>query len=126
MEQPNTDQERLNPLNDFAFQKAMGEPGDETQLMSFLNAVLERTGKGSIKSVTIRPDKDLPAELIGGKTSKLDVLAVLANGTKVNIEVQIKNYYNMEKRTLYYWSLKFTRDFQQGENSTWPIPCTAG
>jgi hypothetical protein len=27
--------ERLNPLNDFAFQKAMGEKGDEVQLISF-------------------------------------------------------------------------------------------
>jgi predicted transposase/invertase (TIGR01784 family) len=107
---------RLNPLNDFAFQKAMGEPGDETQLLAFLNAILERTDKGNLKSVTILPNKDLPAEIVGAKSSKLDVLAELADGTKVNIEVQIKNYYNMEKRTLYYWSLKFTRDFKTGED----------
>jgi hypothetical protein len=36
------DKERLNPLNDFAFQKALGEKGDEVQLMAFLNAVLTR------------------------------------------------------------------------------------
>jgi predicted transposase/invertase (TIGR01784 family) len=94
----------------------MGEKGDEPQLMAFLNAVLERTGKGSLKSVTILENTDLPAEFIGGKASKLDVLAELADGTRVNIEVQIKNYYNMEQRTLYYWSLKFTRDFQSGDD----------
>ncbi|MDR0908854.1 MAG: Rpn family recombination-promoting nuclease/putative transposase [Spirochaetaceae bacterium] len=108
--------ERLNPLNDFAFQKSMGEKGDEEQLLSFLNAVLERTGKGSLKKVTILENKDIPAEFIGGKASKLDVLAELADGTRVNIEVQIKNYYNMEQRTLYYWSLKFTRDFRSGDD----------
>jgi len=32
---------RLNPLNDFLFFKIMGEKGDEIQLLSFLNAVLE-------------------------------------------------------------------------------------
>jgi predicted transposase/invertase (TIGR01784 family) len=84
--------------------------------MAFLNAVLERTGKNNLKSVTILPHKDIPAEVIGGKASKLDVLAELADGTRVNIEVQIKNYYNIEKRTLYYWSLKFTRDFKAGDD----------
>jgi len=36
---------RLNPLNDYLFQKYMGEKGDEEQLLSFLNAVLSRTGE---------------------------------------------------------------------------------
>jgi predicted transposase/invertase (TIGR01784 family) len=108
--------ERLNPLNDFAFQKSMGEKGDEEQLLAFLNAVLERTGKGSLKRVIILENKDLSAEFVGGKASKLDVLAELADGTRVNIEVQIKNYYNMEQRTLYYWSLKFTMDFHAGDD----------
>jgi predicted transposase/invertase (TIGR01784 family) len=121
-EQRQAAKQRLNPLNDFAFQKAMGEKGDEIQLMAFLNAVLERTGKNNLKSVTILPQRDIPAEMIGGKASKLDVLAELANGTKVNIEVQIKNYYNMEKRTLYYWSLKFTRDFKAGDDYANLVP----
>ncbi|MDR0908333.1 MAG: Rpn family recombination-promoting nuclease/putative transposase [Spirochaetaceae bacterium] len=108
--------ERLNPLNDFAFQKAMGEKGDEPQLMAFLNAVLERTGKGNIVELEILENKELPAEVVGGKMSKLDVLAKLADGTKVNVEVQIKNEYNMEKRSLYYWSLKFTREFTSGSD----------
>jgi len=88
--------ERLNPLNDFAFQKALGEKGDEIQLLAFLKAVLARTGKDRIESVEILEDKDLPAEIIGGKAGKLDVLAKLADETKVNIEVQLANQYNME------------------------------
>jgi hypothetical protein len=42
--------EGFNPLNDFTFQKAMGEKGDEIQLTAFLNAVLRRNGKDHIKS----------------------------------------------------------------------------
>jgi hypothetical protein len=34
--------ERLNPLNDYLFMKYMGEKGDEEQLISFLNAVLQK------------------------------------------------------------------------------------
>jgi predicted transposase/invertase (TIGR01784 family) len=92
--------ERLNPLNDFAFQKAMGEKGDEVQLTAFLNAVLRRTGKDRIESVEILEDKDLPAETVGGKAGRLDVLAKLEDNTRVDIEVQLANQYNMERRSL--------------------------
>jgi predicted transposase/invertase (TIGR01784 family) len=107
---------RLKILNDFAFQKAFGEKGDEPQLLALLNAVLERTGKGNLESVEIIEAKDLPAELAGGKSGKLDVLGKLRDGTKVNVEVQIKNRYNLEKRSLYYWSRKYGGDFKSGED----------
>jgi predicted transposase/invertase (TIGR01784 family) len=108
--------ERLNPLNDFAFQKAMGEKGDEIQLIAFLNAVLKRTGKDHIESVEILEDKDLPAEVTGGKAGKLDVLARLADDTKVNIEVQLANQYNMERRSLDYWAWHYIKGIGAGQS----------
>jgi predicted transposase/invertase (TIGR01784 family) len=116
---------RLKILNDFAFQKAMGEKGDETQLLAFLNAALERTGKGKLESVEILENKELPAEIVGGKSGKLDVLAKLPNGSKVNIEVQIKNQYNIEKRSLYYWSRKYAWNFQSGNDYLDLVPVIA-
>jgi predicted transposase/invertase (TIGR01784 family) len=98
---------RLKILNGFAFQKALGEKGDEPQLLAFLNAVLERTGKNNLESVEILEAKDLPAGTAGGKAGRLDVLARLPDSSKVNIEVQIRNQYNIEKRSLYYWSRKY-------------------
>jgi predicted transposase/invertase (TIGR01784 family) len=108
--------ERLNPLNDFAFQKAMGEKGDEVQLMAFLNAVLGRTGKNRIESVEILEDRDLPAETAGGKAGKLDALAKLADNTKVDIEVQLANQYNMERRSLDYWARYYTKGIEAGQD----------
>jgi predicted transposase/invertase (TIGR01784 family) len=107
---------RLNPLNDFLFQEILGRKGDETQLMGFLNAVLRRTGKDHVESVEILEGKDLPAEEKDGKFGKLDVLARTVDGTKFNIEVQNKNEYNMEKRSLYYWCRKFVRGIGSGED----------
>jgi hypothetical protein len=78
---------RLRILNDLAFQKALGEKGDEPQLFAFLNAVLERIGKNSLQSVEIMEGKDIAAETAGGKSGRLDVPAKLASGAKVNIEV---------------------------------------
>jgi predicted transposase/invertase (TIGR01784 family) len=111
---------RLNMLNDFVFQKVMGEKGNEPQLLSFLNATLARTGRANLSSVNILEDKDLPAEITGGKAGKLDVLASVSErgdqDTLVDVEVQIKNQYNTEKRILYYWSRKYVWKFPSGED----------
>ncbi|MDR0908760.1 MAG: Rpn family recombination-promoting nuclease/putative transposase, partial [Spirochaetaceae bacterium] len=120
--QPEQTIERLNPLNDFAFQKAMGEKGDEPQLISFLNAVLERTGRNRITQVSIADNKEIPAETAGGKLTRLDVLATLEDGAKVNIEVQNRDEFNMEKRSPYHWALKYTRDFRQGQDYAELVP----
>ncbi|MDR2952471.1 MAG: Rpn family recombination-promoting nuclease/putative transposase, partial [Treponema sp.] len=107
--------ERLNPLNDFIFFKIMGEKGDEFQLLAFINSVLKRTGKGKLQSIEIIENKKYPAETIGGKSCILDVLAVLDNGDKVNVEVQLKNLNNMNRRTLFYWSREFTQSLSAGQ-----------
>jgi hypothetical protein len=65
--------ERLNVLNDFLFFKVMGEKGDEEQLQGFLNAVLGRTGKDRLVSVEILGNRTFTAEVIGDKSSILDI-----------------------------------------------------
>ncbi|MDR0586872.1 MAG: Rpn family recombination-promoting nuclease/putative transposase [Treponema sp.] len=99
--------ERLNPLNDYIFLKIMGEKGDEEQLLAFLNAVLERKGTYAIESVEIIENRTITAEVIGDKTSILDVRARTAAGERVNIEVQLRNLGNMDRRSLFYsqWGL---------------------
>ncbi|GAP73466.1 hypothetical protein SAMD00024442_92_4 [Candidatus Symbiothrix dinenymphae] len=108
--------ERLNPLNDYLFLKCMGEKGNEVQLLAFLNAVLHRTGKDNLQSVEIREDRMFSAEIIGDKTSILDVRAKTADGTKVNVEVQLSNMGNMDKRSLFYWSRDFSESLEKGQD----------
>jgi predicted transposase/invertase (TIGR01784 family) len=94
----------------------MGEKGDEVQLTAFLNAVLRRTGKDRIESVEILEDTNLPAETVGGKAGKLDVLAKLADDTMVDIEVQLHNEYNMERRSLDYWAWHYIKGIKSGQD----------
>ncbi|MDR3174376.1 MAG: Rpn family recombination-promoting nuclease/putative transposase [Treponema sp.] len=108
--------ERLNPLNDFIFLKIMGEKGDEEQLLAFLNAVLGRNGTDAIVSVEILENRTLNAEVIGDKTSILDVRALTAAGQRVNVEVQLRNLGNMDRRSLFYWSLEFSRSMESGQD----------
>jgi predicted transposase/invertase (TIGR01784 family) len=108
--------ERLNPLNDYIFQKLLGEKGDEEQLLSFLNAVLERTDKDKLITVEILTSKILTAEIIGDKMSILDIVAKTDNDTRVNIEVQLRNYGNMDKRSMFYWGKEYTRGLEAGQD----------
>ena len=107
---------RLNPLNDYLFIKVMGEKGDEVQLLGFLNAVLGRTGNDRLSSVEILENKTFSAEILGDKSSVLDVRAELQDGTKVDIEVQLCNQGNMDRRSLFYWSKEFTKGLKSGQN----------
>jgi predicted transposase/invertase (TIGR01784 family) len=84
--------ERLKPLNDFIFKKTFGEKGDEEQLLSLLNAILKRTENNKLMSIEIIEGKTITAEIIGDKTSILDVRAVTFDGTKINIEVQLLSH----------------------------------
>ena len=72
--------ERLNPLNDYLFLKYMGEKGDEEQLLAFLNAVLQKTGRNEIVSVEIEGDRMLTAEIVDDKYSILDLRATTGVG----------------------------------------------
>jgi predicted transposase/invertase (TIGR01784 family) len=107
---------RLNPLNDYLFLKYMGEKGDEEQLLAFLNAVLQRTGKGNMKSVEIIENKMLSADIIGDKASILDLRSVAADGTRINIEVQLSNLGNMDKRGVFYWCLEYAKGIEAGQD----------
>jgi predicted transposase/invertase (TIGR01784 family) len=94
----------------------MGDAGCEEQLKSFLNAVLASTQEMPIESIEIVENKTLTPEILGAKTSILDVRAKFGNGAKVNVEVQLKNEYNMDKRSLFYWAWEYTRGFEAGHD----------
>jgi predicted transposase/invertase (TIGR01784 family) len=111
----------FNPLNDYLFYKVMGEKGDEGQLLGFLNAVLGRTGKDQFTSVEILENKTFTPEVLGDKSVTFDIRAVLkgdsqAINPRVNVEVQLRNRHNMDKRSLFYWSREFVKSLKAGEN----------
>jgi predicted transposase/invertase (TIGR01784 family) len=108
--------ERLDPLNDFLFLKFMGEKGDEEQLLAFLNAVLKRTGKDHLQSVEIVSYTSFTGDIIGDKSSILDIRALTNDGTHVNVEVQVRPPGSMSRRSLFYWSKDFSRSLKSGKD----------
>ena len=107
---------RFDPLNDYLFLKVFGEKGDEVQLLGFLNAVLGWAGDDRLVSVEILENRTFTAEFMGDKASVLDVRAKLSDGGRVNIEVQLSNLKNMDKRSLFYWSREYAAGIKGGQD----------
>jgi predicted transposase/invertase (TIGR01784 family) len=104
---------RLNPLNDYIFKRLMEETN---HLIAFLNAVLDAKDQQRLISLEIINNKELTAEMLYDKTSRLDVWAKTADGMQLNIEVQLTNQHNMDKRTIFYWGKLFLDEIKQGED----------
>ncbi|PGO63994.1 ATPase, partial [Bacillus cereus] len=104
---------RVNLRIDFAFKQLFGTKGNEEILMGFLNAVLQRTLSSPITSLTLE-DPHLHKEYKEDKLSIMDVRAALETGELVNIEIQIANKHDIQKRSLYYWSKLYASQMQEG------------
>ena len=92
----------LDPKMDFVFKNIFGSEKNPKILISFLNA-------------TLKP-KYLNKDYIEDKFSRLDVKATTSNDEVINIEIQLKNEYNMIKRSLYYWSKLYSEQLNEGED----------
>ena len=110
--------QRLKPLNDFIFKKLFGEKDDEVILLSFLNSIISKTYTEPLTEIIIIENKELTKEMLEDKTGRIDVRAKTQNGEQINIEVQLTDQYNMEKRTLFYWGKLFLEGIKQGEDYT--------
>lgn len=102
----------LNPKIDFVFKKIFGSEEHPEVLISFLNAVLKQ--KNKIVEVEIK-NSDIEKAYIEDKFSRLDVKAKTNNKEIINIEIQLKNEYNMIQRSLYYWSKLYEDQLNEGD-----------
>ncbi|WP_144519107.1 Rpn family recombination-promoting nuclease/putative transposase [Bacillus thuringiensis] len=104
---------RVNLRIDFAFKQLFGTQGNEDILMGFLNAVLQKTLPSPIISLTLE-DPHIHKEYKEDKLSIMDVRATLCTGEFVNVEIQIANKHDIQKRSLYYWSKLYASQMQEG------------
>lgn len=57
-------------------------------------------------------------ELILDKTGIIDVRAKTSRGENIDIEVQLTDKGNMDKRTLFYWGKMYLENIKQGQDYT--------
>lgn len=106
---------RINRTNDYLFKRIFGSEEGKDALIGFLNAVLKPPPGQELTSVELL-DRELDPKYLLDKAARLDILTKTATGTLVNIEVQVVNKYNIDKRTLFYWAGLYYGQLGSGEN----------
>ncbi|OPH56715.1 hypothetical protein BC351_27635 [Paenibacillus ferrarius] len=107
--------ELLDPRNDFIFKRIFGSESNKDVLLAFLNSTFVESGEQPLTEIILMntyTDKDAPHE----KQSILDIKAKTSEGKLINIEMQLFNPYNMEKRSLFYWSNMYYHQIKEGVN----------
>ncbi|MGY3803754.1 Rpn family recombination-promoting nuclease/putative transposase [Pigmentibacter ruber] len=104
--------ELLDIKNDYVFKRIFGEKEDI--LIHFLNSVLNYPENEKIISLTYL-NTEINKDQEDDKETRLDVLAKLNNESFVNIEIQVQNTYEYEKRCLYYWAKLYEQQLTIGK-----------
>jgi predicted transposase/invertase (TIGR01784 family) len=91
---------RLDPKSDIIFKRLFR---DRQILIPFLNDILHLNGLDRIVNVTLletTKEREHPED----KQISMDIQALTERNMRVNIEIQLKDEQNMEKRSIYYWA----------------------
>lgn len=101
---------------DFAFKQLFGMEKNKQITITFLNAILQRTGSDRIVDISFS-NIEAGGEYEEDKQSRLDLLVVTNASEWINIEIQFNNKYDMVKRSIYYWAGVYRDSF--GKNMSY-------
>ncbi|MFB6364143.1 Rpn family recombination-promoting nuclease/putative transposase [Paenibacillus elgii] len=116
--------ELLDPRNDFLFKRIFGSEENRDVLLAFLNRTFIEAGKPPLTEIVLLnpyTEKDAPRD----KQSILDIHGKTTEGELINVEMQLFNKYDTEKRTLFYWSKLYSGQLQEGQSYKMLKKCVA-
>lgn len=102
---------RINPRVDFAFKKLFGSEENKDLLISLINALLPH--EQPISDLELKNPYNL-ADYQAGKMSIMDIKARGGNGRWFNVEMQINEDLDFDKRAIYYWAKLVTEQLSEG------------
>jgi predicted transposase/invertase (TIGR01784 family) len=111
--------DRLKVKNDFIFQKIFGQNEHKEILLSLLNSILHLQAERKLTDIEIIENTKLQKEYPDDRLGILDIRAKLLTGEQINIEIQLANKYDMDRRTLFYWSKLFYGQLKAGQSFEW-------
>ena len=102
----------LSPKLDVVFHMLFGVQENEKITKGLINGVIQE----KVESIKLGETPYLWGEHAEDKVGIIDVRAVVNGNTHVDIEMQMINQENIEKRILYYWSKLYSNQLKRGEN----------
>ena len=100
----------LDLKTDYVFKRVFGHAGNEEITKNLLNSII----KEEITEIELDKNPILEKDLLDDKIGILDIKAKLNNNTNVDIEMQVVDHKNIEKRILFYCAKLFTSSLKSG------------
>jgi predicted transposase/invertase (TIGR01784 family) len=104
---------KINPRVDIAFKKIFGVEENKDLLISLINAIVKE--EDQVSEVTLLNPYN-PKNFKSDKLSILDIKAKGIDGKRFNIEIQISDEADYDKRALYYWAKLYTEQLKVSED----------
>ena len=103
----------ISPKVDIAFKKIFGVEENKDLLISLINSIVGE--EDQVSDVTLLNTYN-PKSFKKDKLSILDVKAEGLDGKRFNIEIQISDEADYDKRALYYWANLYTEQLQVAQD----------
>ena len=102
----------LDPSLDVVFKLLLGSPEGRGSLIALLTAILKP--KAPIVSVEVL-NPELPRAHVTDRGVILDLHVGLADGTRIDVEMQVDKRDGFRQRILYYWARDYGGQLERGE-----------
>jgi predicted transposase/invertase (TIGR01784 family) len=109
----------LDPTDDFVFKLLFEAPEARDILAALLTAVLHPTSPIAVVDVL---NPGIPPDVVQDKSIVLDLHVVLADGRRLDVEMQTTPHRAFRARALYYWSKLFSAQLERGAPYTLLVP----
>ena len=103
----------VNPRIDLAFKKIFGVEENKDLTISLINAII--SPEDQVSEITLLNPYN-PKNFANDKLSILDIKAKAKDGKRFNIEIQVSDEADYDKRALYYWAKLYTEQLTSGED----------
>ena len=104
--------ELLDPKIDYVFKRIFGFTGNEEITQGLISSILRK----DVSNVELDCETILEKDLLDDKVGIMDIRARIDNKVNCNIEMQIIDKKNIEKRILFYWSKLYNSSIKSGED----------
>ena len=104
---------RISPKVDIAFKKIFGVEENKDLLISLINSIV--SPEDQVLDVTLMNPYN-PKNFKNDKLSIMDIKAQGFDGKRFNIEIQISDEADYDKRALYYWAKLYTEQLKVAED----------
>ena len=105
------DQFIMSPTNDFCFKELMQNPKVRK---GFIAGILKKSPEDITETILL--PSETKRDYADEKLSILDVKVLLADGTRMDLEMQVAYFGSWDKRVLFYLSKLYTEQIQKGDD----------